>query len=325
MLVLHLISPFLPQRRRAPRVLGPPTKSVLQLAHPVPRSASTPRTFPLCFPPCIKLMSSMSSRVAGSHSLGGDLRRRAAELRRLGQLADAVRTADQTHGSTADQTRPSGHGSAHTAAATSYLGQLVEAHCPPLPLPIDSVMDALGGLGFTLGMLARSWYGQLRGSSNTALVTLVACAFVLAPFLFMSSAILLLGLACCLPVMLTGLAVAWLPTALRAAWTAADTLRGWVTAQLESAAAADGNVAGMCGGNVAERISDAISDAVKDGASYFATSTPAAAPTDCAVRAAAHPQLEPRPVHQLLLACSRTCPLALTPNPNPNRNPKHLP
>ena len=143
----------------------------------------------------------MSAR-ASPHSLGGDLRRRAAELRRLGRLSDAVRTADQTrpsghHGippagscgippasahAAADQARPSGHGhgSAHAAAAAmSYLGQLVEAHCPPLPLPLpmNSVVEALGGLLFTLGLLARSWYEHLR-TSHTALLTLVACAFL---------------------------------------------------------------------------------------------------------------------------------------------------
>ena len=134
----------------------------------------------------------MSAR-ASPHSLGGDLRRRAAELRRLGRLSDAVRTADQTRPSghhgippagsarAADQARPSGHGhgSAHAAAAISYLGQLVEAHCPPLPLPIpiDSVTEALGGLVFTLGLHARSWYEHLR-TSHTALLTLVACAFL---------------------------------------------------------------------------------------------------------------------------------------------------
>ena len=135
----------------------------------------------------------MSAR-ASPHSLGGDLRRRASELRRLGRLADAVRTADQTrpsghHGippagsahAAADQARPSGHGhgSAHAAAAMSYLGQLVEAHCPPLPLPLpmNSVVEALGGLLFTLGLLARSWYEHLR-TSKTALLTLVACAFL---------------------------------------------------------------------------------------------------------------------------------------------------
>ena len=133
----------------------------------------------------------MSAR-ASPHSLGGDLRRRAAELRRLGRLSDAVRTADQTRPSghhgippagsahAADQARTSGHGhgSAHAAAAAmSYLGQLVEAHCPPLPIPTDSVTEAVGGLVFTLGLLARSWYEHLR-TSHTALLTLVACAFL---------------------------------------------------------------------------------------------------------------------------------------------------
>ena len=59
----------------------------------------------------------------------------------------------------------------------SYLGQLVEAHCPPLPIPTDSVTEAVGGLVFTLGLLARSWYEHLR-TSHTALLTLVACAFL---------------------------------------------------------------------------------------------------------------------------------------------------
>ena len=231
--------------------------------------------------------------MSPSHSLGGDLRRRAAELRRLGQLAGDVRTADQT--------RPSSNGSAHAAAAMSYLGELVDAHWLPLPLPIDSVMEALGGLGVTLGMFVRSWYAHLRTTSNTAIVTLVACAFVLAPFLLVASAILLLGLACCLPVMITGLTVAWLPTALRAAWTAAHALRGWVTAQLESAAAADGSAAGVCGGNVAERISDAISGAVKNGASSYGVSSSFATPLPAA---APPPQLES--VQQQLLACART-------------------
>ena len=54
---------------------------------------------------------------AASDSLGGDLRRRAAELRRLGQLADAVRTAEHTS---------SGRASAQAVPAMSYVGELVD-------------------------------------------------------------------------------------------------------------------------------------------------------------------------------------------------------
>ena len=105
---------------------------------------------------------------------------------------------------------------------------------PPWPLPIDSVMEALKGLGFTLVTLARSGYAHLRTMSGVTLATLVGCTLILAPFLCMASAVLAFGLACCVPAVLTGLVVAWLPTALRAAWAVAGALYGWVRAPARS-------------------------------------------------------------------------------------------
>jgi len=159
---------------------------------------------------------------ATTDSLGGDLRRRAAEPHRLGQPADAEHTAEHA--------RPSGRASAQAAAAISYVGELVDTHSPPWPFSIDSVVEALKGLGVTLGNLARSGYTHLRTMSGVTLATLVACTLILAPFLCMASAVLAIGLACCVPAVLTGLVVAWLPTALRAAWAVAVALYGWVRA-----------------------------------------------------------------------------------------------
>ena len=109
-------------------------------------------------------------------------------------------------------------------------GELVDTHSPPWPFSIDSVVEALKGLGFTLGTLARSGYAHLRTVSGVTLATLVVCTLILAPFLCMASAVLAIGLACCVPAVLTGLVVAWLPTALRAAWAVAVALYGWVRA-----------------------------------------------------------------------------------------------
>ena len=145
---------------------------------------------------------------AAPDSLGGDHRRR-----------------------TAEHTRPSGRASTQAAAAAiSYVGELVDTHSPPWPFSIDSVVEALKGLGVTLGNRARSGYAHLRTMSGVTLATLVACTLILAPFLCMASAVLAIGLACCVPAVLSGLVVAWLPTALCAAWAVAVALYGWVRA-----------------------------------------------------------------------------------------------
>ena len=71
----------------------------------------------LCGAPRRRAVARLWMSPAASDSLGGDLRRRAAELRRLGQLADAVRTAEHTS---------SGRASAQAVPAMSYVGELVD-------------------------------------------------------------------------------------------------------------------------------------------------------------------------------------------------------
>ena len=86
-------------------------------------------------------------------------------------------------------------------------------------------------------MGAATWSALVHvRTSKTAMLTLATCVVVLGPFLFVASAILLLGLACCVPVMITGFTIAWFPALLRTLRVAARALHAWVSAQLESEA-----------------------------------------------------------------------------------------
>ena len=66
-----------------------------------------------------------------------------------------------------------------------------------------------------LSALARAW------QSPVAMVTLVGCALVFAPFAVFALSVLFAGVLCCLPLVATGLMVAWVPAAARIvlAWT----------------------------------------------------------------------------------------------------------
>ena len=89
---------------------------------------------------------------------------------------------------------------------------------------LDSLLEAFGGVAIALAATVCSALSQARGSP-TAVVTLIACAFVLAPFACFAAVIVGTGLLCCLPILLVGLLCLSVPSMVRQARTALSRLR----------------------------------------------------------------------------------------------------
>ena len=115
----------------------------------------------------------------------------------------------------------------------SVAGETTAARCQNSMPDVDSVFEMLGGFGIAIAAATWSALVQVR-ASKAAMLTLAVCLVVLAPFLLVASTILLFGLACCLPVMITGFTIAWFPAVVRTCRAAANTIRAWLTARLES-------------------------------------------------------------------------------------------
>ena len=87
-------------------------------------------------------------------------------------------------------------------------------------MTLESLLESVGSLSIALAATACTAIANLR-NSPLALITICCSTAVMCPFVLIAGAIMGFGLLCCMPVVLIGLACAWLPTILRLFVTAA--------------------------------------------------------------------------------------------------------
>jgi len=79
---------------------------------------------------------------------------------------------------------------------------------------VDAFVDGLGGLVIGLAAAVAGGIAHAR-NSPTAIATLVICGLILSPFFIVATLTLCFGLACCVPIAVAGIVIAWLPSWLR--------------------------------------------------------------------------------------------------------------
>lgn len=79
---------------------------------------------------------------------------------------------------------------------------------------VDAFVDGLGGVVIGLAAAIAGGIAHAR-NSPTAIATLVICGLILSPFVIVATLTLCFGLACCVPIAVAGIVIAWLPSWLR--------------------------------------------------------------------------------------------------------------
>ena len=105
-------------------------------------------------------------------------------------------------------------------------------------MTMEALLETVGSLTIAVAAAACTGIANLH-NSPLALLTICCCGVVISPFALIAGAIMCFGLLCCLPVVLIGLTIAWLPTIVRFVLAAVRTSFGFCfTAICESPLAA---------------------------------------------------------------------------------------